>query len=76
MRIGYPCINRTLECKGNRTFRLRSYSKERLQEVISNNLNCLKKILEYNVERDILFFRLTLITNFSNIFFKHRRMKK
>jgi UV DNA damage endonuclease len=59
MKIGYPCLNRTLECSAARTFRLKSYSVERLVATIENNLDCLMKILHYNVEHDILFFRIT-----------------
>lgn len=58
MRIGYPCINRTIGCIANSTFRLRSYSIENLYEKVSKNLNCLKKILKYNVDRKIFFFRI------------------
>ena len=59
MRIGYPCINLTVECKGNRTFRLKSYSEERLIRTARDNLDCLFAILRYNVENNILFFRIT-----------------
>jgi len=59
MKIGYPCINRTLECKANRTFRLKSYSESKLVEKVENNLNCLDKILKYNIKNNILFFRIT-----------------
>ena len=59
MRIGYPCINTTIGCKSNRTFRLKSYSEERLIETVENNLGCLIKILRFNVKHNILFFRIT-----------------
>jgi UV DNA damage endonuclease len=59
MKIGYPCLNRTLECSAARTFRLKSYSVERLVATVENNLDCLMKILHYNVEHDIFFFRIT-----------------
>lgn len=59
MKIGYPCINYSINCKGNKTFRLKSYSEKRLIETVDNNLNCLKKILEYNIKNNILFFRLS-----------------
>lgn len=59
MKIGYPCLNRTLACSAARTFRLQSYSEERLVATIENNLECLMKILHYNVDHDILFFRIT-----------------
>jgi UV DNA damage endonuclease len=59
MKIGYPCINWSIGCKGDRTFRLKSYSEERLIETVDNNLNCLKKMLEFNIKNNILFFRIT-----------------
>jgi len=59
MRIGYPCINRTIGCRSDRTFRLKSYSEELLMETVQNNLDCLWKILEFNVRHNLLFFRIT-----------------
>ncbi|MFO8133030.1 MAG: UV DNA damage repair endonuclease UvsE [Thermoplasmatota archaeon] len=59
MRIGYPCINRTLDCSANKTFRLKSYSEDRLIKTLGNNLHCLKDILQFNVDHKIYFFRIT-----------------
>lgn len=59
MKIGYPCINWTIGCKGDRTFRLKSYSEKRLKDTVENNLTCLSKMLMYNIEKNILFFRIT-----------------
>ncbi|HBM15651.1 MAG TPA: UV DNA damage repair endonuclease UvsE [Lentisphaeria bacterium] len=59
MKIGYPCINRSIGCTANTTFRLASYSEAIMIEKITNNLNCLKKILEYNVRHNLLFFRIS-----------------
>ena len=59
MKIGYPCINRSLDCKGDRTFRLKSYSEERFRWTVENNLNCLQRILQFNKQHGILFFRIT-----------------
>jgi UV DNA damage endonuclease len=59
MKIGYPCINLTIGCKANGTFRLKSFSQGRLIETVAGNLDCLLEILRWNVERHILFFRIT-----------------
>lgn len=59
MRIGYPCLNFSLSCKADRTFRLKSYSEERLIATVRNNLACLKEILRFNLAHKILFFRIT-----------------
>ncbi|MFX1379600.1 MAG: UV DNA damage repair endonuclease UvsE [Promethearchaeota archaeon] len=59
MKIGYPCINLTLNCRSSRTFRLRNYSEGRLIETIGNNLDCLAEILKFNYKNKIFFFRVT-----------------
>ena len=59
MKIGYPCINRSLGCTSSSTFRLRSYSPTRLVETIRQNLLCLRRVLEFNRENGLLFFRVT-----------------
>ena len=59
MKIGYPCINRTIGCTADKTFRLKSYSEDRLIETVKNNLSCLLNILKFNVENNLLFFRIT-----------------
>jgi len=59
MKIGYPCINRSIGCQGNRTFRLKSYSEERLAETVRSNLECLLWMLRFNAEHHLLFFRIT-----------------
>jgi UV DNA damage endonuclease len=58
MKIGYPCINTSINCTANRTFRLKSYSENLLKEKVTENLECLKKTLQYNVENNFLFFRI------------------
>jgi len=59
MNIGYPCINRSLGCTASHTFRLRSYSSARLFETVRANLLCLRRVLEFNRENNLLFFRVT-----------------
>jgi UV DNA damage endonuclease len=58
MKIGYPCINTSVGCTANRTFRLKSYSEDLLIEKVTENLRCLKKILKYNFDNGFLFFRI------------------
>jgi UV DNA damage endonuclease len=59
MKIGYPCINLTVDCQGNKTFRIKSYSEEKIIETVENNLRCLIEILKFNVKHDLYFFRIS-----------------
>ncbi|MEN2974998.1 MAG: UV DNA damage repair endonuclease UvsE [Candidatus Caldarchaeales archaeon] len=59
IKIGYPCINLRIGCRSDKTFRLKSYSEKRLIETVDNNLDCLLRILKFNYEHNILFFRIT-----------------
>jgi UV DNA damage endonuclease len=59
MKIGYPCINLTLDCQGNKTFRIGSYSEKKIIETVENNLRCLIQILKFNVDHGLYFFRIT-----------------
>ena len=59
MKLGYVALNWSIGCNGAKTFHLKSYSHEKLVEIASNNLDCLLTILKFNVENDLLFFRIT-----------------
>jgi len=59
MKIGYPCINLSMDCRSSRTFRLKNYTESKLIATISGNLECLQKILNYNYEHNFYFFRIT-----------------
>lgn len=59
VKIGYPCINYSVPCRGNKTFRLASYSEDLLIKTGRGNLACLHSILEYNTINGILFFRIS-----------------
>ena len=59
MRIGYPCINRTIDCTANSIFRLKSYSETRLKQTVKKNIDCLIRILQFNLERRLFFFRIS-----------------
>lgn len=59
VKIGYPCINYTVPCRGNRTFRLASYSVPRFMATVADNLSCLGRVLAYNAAHGFLFFRLS-----------------
>ena len=59
MKIGYPCINNSISRNSPSTFRLASYSDNRLVQTIEGNLIHLNQILKYNVKNNILFFRIS-----------------
>ena len=58
MKIGYPCVNEAMDCSAGNTFRLASYSEERLVAAVTANLACLRRMLEWNVAQGLLFFRI------------------
>lgn len=59
MRIGYPCINWSIGCRGDKRFMLKSWSEDRFHNTLRNNLDCLETMLRYNVEKRFLYFRIS-----------------
>ncbi len=59
MKIGYACINLSIPCTSSSTFRIKSFSKEKFLEKTENNIDCLFKIIKWNVENNINFFRIS-----------------
>lgn len=59
MKIGYVCVNNSLKCKPNVKFRLASYTPARFKDTVATNLSCLKETLIYNLEHDLMFFRIS-----------------
>ncbi|QJY47433.1 UV DNA damage repair endonuclease UvsE [Pseudonocardia broussonetiae] len=59
MKLGYPAINQALACRCSGTFRLASFSEERMTETITANLACLRRVLAWNTEHRLMFFRIT-----------------
>lgn len=61
VKIGYPCMNHTLEpeVRTSRTFRLASFTPERFRETVRLNLDGLRRILEWNVREGVGFFRIS-----------------
>jgi UV DNA damage endonuclease len=59
MKIGYPCINRSIGCTASSTFRLANYSEEKLIDTVKSNLKCLSQIVQYNALHQFYFFRIS-----------------
>jgi UV DNA damage endonuclease len=59
MKIGYPCINNSILRTCPSTFRLASYSENKLIQIVRGNLVHLSQILNYNFNHGLLFFRIS-----------------
>ena len=59
MKIGYPCSNLRIGCSASRTFRLASFSPDRLTETVNASLDCLERILRWNADNGITYFRIS-----------------
>lgn len=59
MRIGYPCIHRTLPNGSAKSFRLKSFTPQRFRETVAYNLESLFDILQWNYRHNFLYFRIS-----------------
>ena len=58
-KIGYPCQNWSEKLTTGHSFKLKSYSEEKLKEVVASNIADLKKMLAYNIKNKISFLRIS-----------------
>lgn len=58
MKIGYVGDSRIHKMQSGRTFRLASYTPEKLHEIIASNLQGLQANIIYSIESDLLFYRV------------------
>lgn len=58
-RIGYACINTSINATTNKTCRLINCTDERLRELITSNLAGLLEILKWNKANNIFLFRIS-----------------
>lgn len=65
IRLGYACISNAIKdtSSSNLTYsyfkKLGNLGYDKLESVITSNLNSLEKILKYNVKNDIYFYRMS-----------------
>ncbi len=58
MKVGYVSTNYSL-CKADSTIRLSSLSRDAVLKTSISNLECLKRTLLWNLDHEILFFRIS-----------------
>jgi len=59
MRIGYPCINRSLASRCGGGFRLASFTPARFRATVAANLAGLAEMVAYNRQHGMLFLRIS-----------------
>lgn len=59
MRLGYVSQNMTLGISASHGFRLDNLTEQRLKEIIDLNLGELKKIIDWNSQKDIRLYRIS-----------------
>lgn len=58
-RIGYACINTSIDATTNRTCRLDNCTDSRLRGLIASNLAGMKRIIEWNIQKGIMLYRMS-----------------
>jgi len=59
VRVGYACIPVTIGITTNRGCSLKNASDEKLRFLIKSNIDSLKELLLYNIEKNIYVFRIS-----------------
>lgn len=59
MSIGYACLTVGVPNTNLKSCMLKNASEDRLLELISHNLNSLENIIDYNIENNIMLFRIS-----------------
>lgn len=59
MRIGYACLTADVEGTTIRTCRLDSATHERMASLVSQNIDALNRILDYNLANHVRMFRIS-----------------
>lgn len=60
-RIGYACVNTSINVSTNRTCRLDNCNDSRLRELIKSNLAGMKVIIEWNIKKGIRLYRISSV---------------
>lgn len=60
-RIGYACVNTSIGAITNRTCRLNNCNDKRLRGLISDNLDGMKRIIEWNIQKGIMLYRISSV---------------
>lgn len=67
IRLGYACISNVLNLSSSKTITLSYYKrinnklrKDKISNIIENNLDSLCEIIKYNIKNDIHFLELLL----------------
>ena len=59
MKVGYVgSAFSSINCKPDRSFKLKSYSREKLYSIVESNLQCILQTLHFNLKYKIKFYRI------------------